>query len=392
MNDDNPVKQFRSAIKNNNIAAVSSLIASGAVNANGTPWPLHCAAKLGHVAIMRLLLDAGADIDANDENRERACHVAVFHSQFDALKLLVERGADLGCVNGIGVSLLATAAHYGKAEEMIILLLDAGAPFDQLESSNLFSLVSSVAVFERLLARGVDLIAMRDENGATLCHYLTRCVVRDDDFRVLAHACVALINAVDRGGSTPLHWAVTRGSESVVRVLVELGTDVDRQNTDGWTALHRACDDLQLNGPSVVELLVVLGADVSLVDCADQSVCDLAAAHWHSALCICVAAGGDLDRTQKTGDTPRRIANRYNTLLPCGDEIAAARRRIAKARLDLVRQRAIQICVGLQSLDIDALRLCEILMHSFGALGSLIAFHQWWQIATKVKHFHAIRL
>jgi hypothetical protein len=26
-------------------------------------------------------------------------------------------------------------------------------------------------------------------------------------------------------------------------------------------------------------------------------------------------------------------------------------------------------------------------MHSFGAIGSLIAFHQWWAIAVKVKHF-----
>jgi hypothetical protein len=62
---------------------------------------------------------------------------------------------------------------------------------------------------------------------------------------------------------------------------------------------------------------------------------------------------------------------------------------VASQRLDfdLVRERAFQICVGLHPLDISALQLCEILMHSFGALGSLIAFHQWWAIATKVKHF-----
>jgi hypothetical protein len=81
------------------------------------------------------------------------------------------------------------------------------------------------------------------------------------------------------------------------------------------------------------------------------------------------------------------IATRNNVALPTADEIDAARHRIAKARLDLVRERAFQICVGLQSFRLNALQLCEILMHSFGALGSLIAFHQWWAIATKVKHF-----
>jgi hypothetical protein len=81
------------------------------------------------------------------------------------------------------------------------------------------------------------------------------------------------------------------------------------------------------------------------------------------------------------------IASREQFELPTSAEIDEARRQIAKTRLDLVRERAFQICVALQPLNINALELCEIMMHSFGALGSLIAFHQWWAIATKVKHF-----
>lgn len=80
--------------------------------------------------------------------------------------------------------------------------------------------------------------------------------------------------------------------------------------------------------------------------------------------------------------------NHRNLQLPTADEIDAARCQIAKTRLDLVRHRAAEICIGLQSLEINALQLCEIMMHSFGAVGSLIAFHQWWAIATKVKHFN----
>jgi hypothetical protein len=66
-----------------------------------------------------------------------------------------------------------------------------------------------------------------------------------------------------------------------------------------------------------------------------------------AALCALVAAGGDLDQPNNKGETPRMIATRNNVALPTADEIDAARRRIAKARLDLVRQRAFQICVGL---------------------------------------------
>jgi hypothetical protein len=57
-------------------------------------------------------------------------------------------------------------------ERFVILLLDAGAPIDGLSNGNLMALVKSVAVFNRLVARGVNFTAMRDERGATLCHHV----------------------------------------------------------------------------------------------------------------------------------------------------------------------------------------------------------------------------
>jgi hypothetical protein len=62
-------------------------------------------------------------------------------------------------------------------------------------------------------------------------------------------------------------------------------------------------------------------------------------------------------------------------------------RLIARTRLDFVRQRALQVCVGLQSLRLDALQMCEILQRSCGHVARLIPFHLWWKIATTVKHF-----
>jgi hypothetical protein len=104
-------------------------------------------------------------------------------------------------------------------------------------------------------------------------------------------------------------------------------------------------------------------------------------------LCALVAAGGDLDQPDNKGETPRMIATRKNVALPTADEIDAARRRIAKTRLDLVRERAFQICVGLQSTPTQCIAIVRNLDAFVWRLGSLIAFHQWWAIATKVKHF-----
>jgi ankyrin repeat protein len=304
MNDDNAAQLLLliDAICKNDIALASSLISSGSMNLNDEPLPLHRAAQHG-VEIMTMLLDAGADINAVHERRRTACHIAILYDQFDALKLLVERGANLGVVDFRGHSLLSIVAQYMRDERFVILLLDAGAPNDGLSRRNLMTLVKSVAVFNRLVARGVNFTAMQDESGATLCHHVARNVTREDDLRALVNVCGNdAVHAVDNTGWTPLHWASSRGNELAMRVMVEFAT-------------------------------------------------------------------------------------RKNVALPTADEIDAARHRIAKTRLDLVRQRAFQICLGLAITRLNALQLCEILMHSFGALGSLIAFHQWWAIATKVKHF-----
>jgi ankyrin repeat protein len=35
-------------------------------------------------------------------------------------------------------------------------------------------------------------------------------------------------------------WASSRGNELAMRVMVELGAEIDRQDNDGWTALIKA--------------------------------------------------------------------------------------------------------------------------------------------------------
>jgi ankyrin repeat protein len=387
MNDDRRAKRkLINAINKNDTAAASSLISSGSVNLNVEPWPLHLAAQHGRVEIMTMLLDAGADINAVEEKILcTACHVAIFRNQFDALKLLVERGANLGVVDSNG-PLLAIVARYEREERFVLLLLDAGAPLDGLTNGDLMALVKSVAVFNRLLARGVNLTAMRDDDGATLCHYVARNITREDDARSLVNVCGNdAIHAVDDNGKTPLPYALKYSNDSAVRVLVELGAEIDQQDNDGWTALISAAEESE---PSFVELLLALGADVDVVANNGETACHRAS--WlerPASLCALVAAGGDLDQLDSDGETPRTIAIHERVALPTADEINAAHRRIAKTRLDLVRERAFQICVGLQSFRLNALQLCEILMHSFGAIGSVILFHQWWAIATTVKHF-----
>jgi ankyrin repeat protein len=346
MNDDDdkrpsPTQLLLDAIDKNDTATASSLISSGAVNLNGEPLPLHRAAEHGRVEIMTMLLDAGADINAVDKVNVLRVVRNFLDNRFDALKLLVERGANLGVVDSRGRSLLSIVAIFdsSESERFVILLLDAGAPIDGL-SPQLDVVGESVAVFNRLVARGVNFTAMRANRGATIYHYVARNVTCEDDLRFLANVCGNdAVHAVDDDGWTSLHLASLNGNDVALRVLVELGAEIDRQGNDGWTALIAASSYQS----SIVELLLAFGADVNLVTNDGRTACLFAAAHENpAALCALVAAGGALDHLNKEGDTPRMIATRNNVALPTAREIDAARRRFAKRRLDLVRERAFQ--------------------------------------------------
>jgi ankyrin repeat protein len=306
MSDD---RLFVEAIARNDVAQVSSLIQSGTVNVNGPSWPLIVASKNGRVQIMALLLDAGADIDAIDAHNDTACHVAIRQRHFDALKLLVDRGANLAVDPSVCNPLLKTVSHSVFSDNRFaILLLDAGAPLVHLQPQQFVDILSksmSVAVLERLLALNVDVRALRGNRGVTVLHYLSM-YEWTADVDALARALVVDVgvdvNAADEAGATPFHHASIKQNQKALRVLVELGADVDRQMNNGRTTMHRMCDSWRVNVPCL-RLLHALGANVRLVDEHGRTALCFAV-HWNhvDAVCALIAAGSDLDQKDIDGE------------------------------------------------------------------------------------------
>ena len=101
---------------------------------------------------------------------------------------------------------------------------------------------------------------------------------------------------------------------------------------------------------------------------------------------VLLSSGADLDATNQIGGTARQFLFDRSVRVDLA-AVAAARRDIVKLRLDFVRHRALIVCIGLQSMELDALQMCEIMLHSCGRVAPLVAFHHWWAIATTVKHF-----
>ena len=97
------------------VRLAEQLIARGA-DVNKTGWtPLHYAASKDHVAMMRLLIDNDAYIDAESPNGTTPLMMAAYYASPRAVKLMLEEGADPLLKNQDGMTALDMAVAKDKA-------------------------------------------------------------------------------------------------------------------------------------------------------------------------------------------------------------------------------------------------------------------------------------
>lgn len=77
--------------------------------------PLHYAARNGNPEIIKLLLDSGAHVNAEDSEGWTALHHASYHGHRGCVELLLDRGADINCRTKQGLY-KASALQPGQEE------------------------------------------------------------------------------------------------------------------------------------------------------------------------------------------------------------------------------------------------------------------------------------
>lgn len=109
---------------------VKKLIARDA-DVNKPGWtPLHYAATAGHVAVIEILLEEHAFIDAESPNKSTPLMLAAKYGSTAAVKLLLEAGADATMRNELGLSAVDFAQQGNRrdAAELIAAAIRAQQP------------------------------------------------------------------------------------------------------------------------------------------------------------------------------------------------------------------------------------------------------------------------
>lgn len=277
-------------------------------------------------------------------------------------------------------------ARVQRRNHILVPLIQASAALDSVRCTPLAAV--SAEVIRTLLDRGVTVNELREENGATPLHFAAVGEFKSAVLDLLVNTCACDVNARDSLGNSSAHLSAMYGDVLQLQWLLGNGADVDAVSDHGLTLLHCACN---ASSDLCVLLSLAAGVDVHARATNGDTAADVAASppKFHVQMAIVhllVAAGADLDAVNRSGYSPRQILSRGGKCVDVA-EVAFARQRIAAQQLEFVRERAMQVCIGLQSRGLDALVMCEILVNACGPVAPQVAFHQWWKIATGVKHF-----
>ncbi len=122
----NEVAPLHLAASQGDTGTAEALIVSAKANVNGRSLatqrtPLHYAAEGDRMAVADLLLQHGAEVDAQDAYGETPLHYAVREGSVATVELLISQGADVNARNGSGSTPLTFAVNQGHRKIVEIL-------------------------------------------------------------------------------------------------------------------------------------------------------------------------------------------------------------------------------------------------------------------------------
>jgi ankyrin repeat protein len=158
---------------------------------------LHVATFGRHREAIAALAKARADLNAKERDRYDAVTIAAVADDVATLKLLLQLGASAKQVTSRydGTALIA-AAHLGH-DEVVKLLIDAGAPLDHVNNLGWTALIESIVL---------------GQGGPRHVATLTALV-----------RAGANVNLADRNGQSPLQLARQRRYQAMIAILEQAG-------------------------------------------------------------------------------------------------------------------------------------------------------------------------
>jgi len=190
---------------------------------------LHTCAEEGHLDFARVLIEAGADVNAEDNYGFTPLYICAEKGHLDFARDLIEAGADVNAKEDNGWTPLYMCASEGHLD-VARALIEAGADVNAKEDKALTPLYICAEKGHLNVARALI------EAGAD-------------------------VNAKDNNGSTPLFFCALKGHVEVARALIEAGADVNAKVDNGDNGVTPLYVCAQEGHPEVARALIKAGSN-----------------------------------------------------------------------------------------------------------------------------------
>uniref|UniRef100_A0A8C2JYN4 Tetratricopeptide repeat, ankyrin repeat and coiled-coil containing 1b n=1 Tax=Cyprinus carpio TaxID=7962 RepID=A0A8C2JYN4_CYPCA len=306
---------------------VSRLLMLGGANVNYRTEVLNNApvlcvqSHLGHLEMVSLLLESGANVDVVSENGMSALCYSAAAGHLELVSLLCKRGAKMDHVDKSSQCALVHAALRGHSEVIECLLELSWSTEGQQDLSlknkalqqGLIAACSMghIHVLEGLLTLNNELAVQIDAHDTLWGETALTAAAGRGKMEVCSFLLErgAQVQQVNRRGACALFCAVRQGHWQIADLLLQHGADVNVSDKQGRTLLMVAACEGHL---STADFLLSKGASLASVDKEGLTPLSWACLKGHkNVVQFLVEKGAVIDHSDKNGRTPLDLAAFY---------------------------------------------------------------------------------
>jgi ankyrin repeat protein len=285
---------FYAAIRADDLTKLAALAGqSGSVNLKDDRGmtPLMYAAVTGSPAAMKLLIERGADVNAKNAFDSTALMWSA--TDIEKVRILIEHGADVNAASKGGRTALLIAAMSDRSAAIVKLLIAKGANVKAVDKGNTTALLAA--------AQGGD----------------------PETVRLMVDAGLD-VNAGNIVGFTPLMLATESGSIGAVKLLIAKGANVNAVSADTFEQVKNGpialgkftplIDAATEDHPDVIQALLDAGANVNASDVRGMTPLMLAIATDHQnrdVISALLAKKPDVNAKSRAGETALDWARKF---------------------------------------------------------------------------------
>lgn len=193
---------------------------------------LHISAFKNHIAIVKILLAKGANLNIKNDIGKTPLHLASRNNNIAIVKILLAKGAELDLQDEIGSTALYLAAKHGH-----------------------------IIILQMLLAKGAN-PNIKNKNGYTALHLAAINNHTSIITELLAQKNINL-NLKNNSVNTALHEAIMKGNREIIKILLQKDLALNDTNEYGYTALHLASF---LDDKKTVQQLLTKNVDLTITN------------------------------------------------------------------------------------------------------------------------------